>query len=198
MNSYMFEFYGEFYGEAVNCFTFQSDMENEQITEFFHKLLQFYKPEFEEIFKEFCKTENINFLNFMSIKKYFSYADVKKRTSEICYDFPQHSDYDYHYVLYHNFGKWIQEDWNWKISFIAKKIKNYFTIIYQTDEFDDDDYFGRFQIIKNHQQIFIQQHNSDSKNKLPVINCKSKELFNMLIHIDEINNDLDAKKFCKR
>lgn len=31
MNSYMFEFYGEFYGEAVNCFTFQSDMENEKI-----------------------------------------------------------------------------------------------------------------------------------------------------------------------
>lgn len=196
MKSYLFEFYAEYFGESVHCFMLHSDISEEQIQEFFERLLQIRRPNFEEVLKDFLKTRKIEYSDFMYIKKDFSYADVDKRTSDIMFEFLKHSNYDYRYVLYQNLGKW-KNNCSWQISFVAKKVEDRFKVICQTDNFDNHKNFGEFSIKEDEHTIFYKKHSSDMENDKPVIHCDSDWLFNLLLHIDEIKNDINIKQFLR-
>ena len=133
----------------------------------------------------------------MYVKKDTSYEDVRKRWIEIKEDFEGISDYDFHYVLYQNLGRFIDGISN-KFSFIAKKVNGNYKIISQTNLYDDFGNEGAFFIKNNIRYLSVFLHGTnDNNHRNPIIHCDSKWLMNMLIHIDEINDYKDVDKFCR-
>lgn len=198
MESYRFEFFTDFLGEYIHIITFNGNLLEKDVNSILDLCRREYRPNFEEIFKWYL--EPLEYSDFKYYKKEISCEELHKRVREIRFNSYEMTEYNNNYFIYFT-AIWNEDDYFLKISLIGKKIKDYLKIVYQTEEGDEDYDCGIFKIIEEtstNSNYFDKPYYEDNEeSNKPVIRCYSNELFNMLIHIDEINNDTDAQKFCK-